>query len=306
MKLRPIHVDDYQMLKTHLARHQHPLSGYAVALLYEWNGVGGYEVKIGVRDDILFIGARNRLKPEISHLALPLPAESMSPRVLRQTAIELEFGIVGYVPETYFDLYSREQVERYFDVQSQPESHDYIYLASDLADLPGNGFAKKRNLIKQFEREWVEPGRTEIRPIDDQLIGPCREFLEAWCRERECDAPDRDLMAVEKQATLHALEKFELLELRGIAILVDNVISGMGIAAHLNQSTGVLNIQKAFASIKGLYQYLDRECARRLFVGHYEFINKESDMGVPGLGKSKRSYHPLKIVESFKLIPRSL
>ena len=67
---------------------------------------------------------------------------------------------------------------------------------------------------------------------------------------------------------------------------------------------GVLHFEKALSNIKGLYQYFDSECAKRLFKG-YKYINKESDMGDPGLAKSKKSYHPVMIVKSYKLIIKS-
>jgi hypothetical protein len=38
-----------------------------------------------------------------------------------------------------------------------------------------------------------------------------------------------------------------------------------------------------------------------LFDG-FTFLNKESDMGIPGLAKAKRSYHPVRMVRSFKLV----
>jgi len=62
----------------------------------------------------------------------------------------------------------------------------------------------------------------------------------------------------------------------------------------------ILNIEKADAHIRGLYQFLDQECARRLFEG-VEYINKESDMGIPELASSKRSYSPVKRIRSYQL-----
>jgi hypothetical protein len=66
---------------------------------------------------------------------------------------------------------------------------------------------------------------------------------------------------------------------------------------------GVLNFEKAFSDIKGLYQYFDRECARRLFPG-MAYINKENDMGEPGLQKAKKSYYPDRIVSAYELTVR--
>ncbi len=62
----------------------------------------------------------------------------------------------------------------------------------------------------------------------------------------------------------------------------------------------MLCFEKADADIEGIYQFLDNECAKRLFSG-YRFINKESDMGKPGLTKSKQSYHPVEIIKSYCL-----
>jgi hypothetical protein len=66
---------------------------------------------------------------------------------------------------------------------------------------------------------------------------------------------------------------------------------------------GVLNFEKAHGSIKGLYQFLDNECAKRLFTG-YTYINKESDMKLPNLAQSKKSYNPVAIVKSYCLTMR--
>ena len=58
------------------------------------------------------------------------------------------------------------------------------------------------------------------------------------------------------------------------------------------------------AEIKGLYQYFDQLCTDRLLNG-YRYINKESDMDVPGLAKAKKSYHPVMKIKSYKLILKS-
>jgi hypothetical protein len=63
---------------------------------------------------------------------------------------------------------------------------------------------------------------------------------------------------------------------------------------------GILNFEKAFPDVKGLYQFLDHECAKQLFAG-YRYINKESDMSLPNLAAMKKSYHPVMRVKSYRL-----
>jgi hypothetical protein len=94
-----------------------------------------------------------------------------------------------------------------------------------------------------------------------------------------------------------------MLDLNGIYLRVDGEISAFGIAAYLTKDMGVLHFEKAFTNIKGLYQYFDNLCAKTLFDG-FQFINKESDMNIPGLAKVKKSYHPTMMVKSYKLVLR--
>jgi hypothetical protein len=74
--------------------------------------------------------------------------------------------------------------------------------------------------------------------------------------------------------------------------------------SHLTQDMGVLNFEKAYPQIRGLYQFLDNECARELFRG-YLFMNKESDMGIANLAQSKKSYHPIEKLKSYCLTVKS-
>jgi hypothetical protein len=80
-------------------------------------------------------------------------------------------------------------------------------------------------------------------------------------------------------------------------------VSAFGIGSRLNGTTAVLNFEKADADIKGLYQYLDNQCAKNLFDG-FRYINKESDMNLPNLAESKQSYHPVLRVKSYALTLR--
>jgi hypothetical protein len=81
------------------------------------------------------------------------------------------------------------------------------------------------------------------------------------------------------------------------------VVSAFGISSILTDNMGVLNFEKAYHHIKGLYQFLDNECSKRLFKG-YKYINKESDMNLPNLAQSKKSYNPVMKVKSHRLTMR--
>ena len=88
-----------------------------------------------------------------------------------------------------------------------------------------------------------------------------------------------------------------------ILVRIDDAVSAIGIGSRLNRTTATLNFEKALSGIKGLYQFLDNECAKRLF-NEFQYINKESDMNLPNLAESKQSYNPILRVKSFALTLR--
>jgi hypothetical protein len=166
--------------------------------------------------------------------------------------------------------------------------------------LKGNKFSKKRNLIHQFTREYLRKGRVSVEQIEPKDIDECLQFLEIWCEQHACDVEQESNLACEKNAVTVTLRNLDSLESEGILIRVDGTVSAFGIGSRLSATMGVLNYEKAFAGIKGLYQYLDNECAKRLF-SKYRYINKESDMNLPNLAESKQSYNPIMRIKSFAL-----
>ncbi|MDD5170676.1 MAG: phosphatidylglycerol lysyltransferase domain-containing protein, partial [Syntrophales bacterium] len=106
--------------------------------------------------------------------------------------------------------------------------------------------------------------------------------------------------ACEKEAVTHALNSIEDMEWRSLWVRIDGQISAFVIVSHLTVDLGVMNFEKAYTHIRGLYQYLDNIGAQQLFDG-YKYINKESDMGIAALAASKKSYYPIKKLKSFCL-----
>ena len=300
MQFKPLEPSDYAKLKPFFERQPYRLSIYSLLSLIAWSDCL-YKTHYALDGNTLIIGNESPANPDDRYLILPLSGlEAFTPERLYDLAIDLGYRSYRFVSEDYLEAATPRKTGHWFEITEEPEYEDYVYSTDDLARLRGNRYAKKRNLIHQFSRDFLFPGRVEVTALSADLAGECLAFLEKWCEQRNCDIESDNNLACERQAVIRTLHHLDLLEGHGIVVRIDGAVSAFAIASRLNEDTGVLNFEKAFSDIRGLYQFLDNECAKRLFAG-CRWINKESDMNIFELAQSKKSYHPVLRVKSYRL-----
>ncbi|WP_372682240.1 DUF2156 domain-containing protein [Desulfosarcina sp.] len=292
---------DYVTHLPYFKNQRYPLCAYSLSSIIAWTN--DEYLPFGAEyADAFIVAAEFKTVKKNRHLLLPISPERMfAPEELVTVADLAGHTEYWFVPKMYVDHFGEKAIRRYFTIKHQGAYDDYVYRVDDLAGLKGNRYSKKRNLINQFQRDYVGPGKVVIDSINRDNAEECLLFLEAWCRERDCDADDQVDLSCEKQAAINTLNHFDVFNLKGILLRIDGQVSAFGISAPLTRDMATLQYEKAFGSIKGLYQYFDNACARALFNG-YTYLNKESDMGIPGLAKAKKSYHPYQMVRSVRLI----
>ena len=319
MNFKPVAIDDYGILKPFFTGHPYSLCVYSPASLIAWS-FRSFKAYYAIEEGKLFIAGEmeegdillqgvppNSTMPHRvtnRHLILPLAQGRLfSPAELHRHAERFGFERYWRVPADYIERLDHSELEALFDLEEQMGYEDYIYLTEDLIHLKGNKYSKKRNLINQFTREYLRKGRVEVEEILAKDVTECLQFLEIWCDQHDCEADPESDLACEKNAVITALENMERLEWKGLLIRVDGRVSAFGIGARLNETTATLNFEKADSEIKGLYQFLDNECAKRLF-RRFRYLNKESDMNLPNLAESKQSYNPVLRIKSYALTLR--
>ena len=303
MNFKPVAIDDYGILKPFFSGHPYSLCVYSPASLIAWS-FHSFKAYYAIEEGKLFIAGEMEENPENRHLILPLAQRRLfSPAELHRYAERLGFERYWRVPADYIETLDRSELEALFVMEEQKGYEDYIYLTEDLIHLKGNKYSKKRNLINQFAREYLRKGRAKVEEILAKDVAECLQFLEIWCEQHDCDADPESDLACEKNAVITALENMERLEWKGLLIRVDGRVSAFGIGTRLNETTATFNFEKADSGIKGLYQFLDNECAKRLF-RQFRYLNKESDMNLPNLAESKQSYYPVLRIKSYVLTLR--
>ncbi|MBK5276066.1 MAG: DUF2156 domain-containing protein [Desulfuromonadales bacterium] len=207
-------------------------------------------------------------------------------------ALLLESGLEIYGVEEDFAARFLTNVE--CAAVEDRDSFDYLYLREEMATLPGNRFHKKKNRINYFTARHNH----EVHTFSARYLCGCLQLLDEWARVAEVEG--NRSFGLEMDATVEALSQAEELGLEGIVVTVGNEVRAFAVGERLNHDTVVCHFEKADHFMEGLSQLVNREFCRLLF-SDCRYVNREQDLGEPGLRNAKLSYHPVELVKKFRL-----
>lgn len=172
------------------------------------------------------------------------------------------------------------------------DSCDYLYLREELATLPGSRFHKKKNRISYFTNRHTYT--TGI--LSSVHLQGCIQLVDRWLHNIHHETENS--LRLEVDATIEALRSAEQLGLSGVVVIVNDHIAAFALGERLNADTAVCHFEKADPFSEGLYQLVNREFSRLLF-SDCRYLNREQDLGDPGLRRAKLSYHPVELVKKY-------
>jgi hypothetical protein len=179
-------------------------------------------------------------------------------------------------------------------IEPTREHFDYLYATRDLIDLAGQKYHAKRNHIAQAWRAY----RYSYAPLLESQKHECLELADHWCKVRHCS---EDLGLIGEQAAVHeALEHAVALKLLGGIILIEGRVAAFALGELLNPETGVVHIEKAAPDQPGLYAVINQNFCTHAFE-KTTYVNREQDLGEKGLRKAKLSYHPVRLIEKYRI-----
>lgn len=181
-----------------------------------------------------------------------------------------------------------------FHLEPTRDHFDYVYRTEDLIQLSGNRYQAQRNHIHQVQRSSA----FSYEPLQERHLSACLDLAEKWCAQKKC-AEDLSLQG-EWGAVRASLQNFQDLSLQGAVILINGNVEAFTLGEPLNKETAVVHIEKANPMISGLYAVINQEFCRHSW-SQVPFINREQDLGVPGLRTAKMSYHPHHLVEKVRI-----
>ncbi len=174
------------------------------------------------------------------------------------------------------------------------DSYDYIYTVEELTELHGKKLQAKRNHCNRFEADHPDY-TTEI--VTPENLYRCREMVEKWYAVHEWN----EQIEQEKTAIARAFDAFAHTRMDGLMVIENGEVLAFSMGARMNDQYYDVCFEKAYSAINGAYAIINREFSR-MIAGKYpevRFLNREDDMGEPGLRQAKESYQPTVLLEKY-------
>lgn len=182
------------------------------------------------------------------------------------------------------------------------DGYDYVYNIDDLADLKGRSFQKKRNHLNRFLQAHPD---YRVEPMTKENLPIAMDLVSRWREGDACCNPDSEFY-LECKALRRAFAHFDELEMEGLILLEGEEALAMTMGSRLSPDTYDIHFEKALDMPESAYPAINMEFARYLRDKHPDvrFLNREDDLGVPGLRKAKLSYNPVRLIEKYWAVLR--
>ena len=122
-------------------------------------------------------------------------------------------------------------------------------------------------------------------------------FIKQWFLSFEHDSA---MSKCEEEGIYELLGNWDMYSMKGGYITAEDNIIGFTAGVTVGD-TAFIQIEKADHSIPGAYQFLSSEYLKSICTDNLKYVNREEDMGIPGLRKSKEALHPIEKLKKYTL-----
>lgn len=299
LAFRPLSFSDADRVRHFLEPNSEGSCQHAFASLLSLHEKYGDE--ICEADDTLFIHRANLDQQGVRVYLAPMPGRSYAEvgAAPWQTVLDdahahgcrVLFHTLTEKTKSYLDAF----VPSRFSFNPRRDLAEYIYESGRIAEFSGHALAKRRTEVRKLWNTFGD--RLQISSIGpDDFCDICRCEAQ-WLAEHNGD-PDFDSLARESRIVRFQLKNWTALKLRGIIARIDGKPVGFSYGAPVNGLYFDALIEKANPQIPGLYRALFQEEARQS-ASDYRYINREEDLGIPGLREVKMLYVPDILLEKY-------
>lgn len=288
-EIKPIVLEDKPLFDRYFSAYNGMNSEYTFTNMFMWRK--SYNIRYAIIDDTLCIFSRHGESPE----TVNFPIGDGNLKTVFDKLFDY-FASVGQAP--LIRIYNDSEIEALnqilpdrFIFTEDRNSFDYVYKVSDLVNLTGSQYHSKRNHINQF----VSKFDFEYQKITEKHLSPCFDMFEKWCNTKADSISDID---EQRKAVKTLIDNFDFLGVTGGCILVDGQIVAFSFGEVLStkNSVAVIHLEHADTEFQGSFPFINQQFLEHEWIDCV-YVNREEDMGLPGLRRAKKSYKPCLMIK---------
>ncbi|MFA5103805.1 MAG: phosphatidylglycerol lysyltransferase domain-containing protein [Candidatus Margulisiibacteriota bacterium] len=283
---KPLEREDKELFENYYFRRKIEISDHAFTNYYIWRKID---------------------QPQLTIIAGCLCALVMGPDKRRHFMMPLGDGDVKEAGKICLehtgsiiraDYHFKEAVgqNEQYEIVEDRDNFDYVYLTKDIAGLKGRNYDGKRNHINAFLKNNIYV----YEKMEKKHIDACIELNDIWCESKKKESEGFPNLECEAEAARETLLNKDFLGLIGGVIIVNDKILAFSLGQKLTEDTAVIHIEKSDPAVRGAAQLINREFASNE-LANFTYINREQDMGHPGLRRAKMSYHPVELKKKYNI-----
>ncbi|MDR3766338.1 MAG: phosphatidylglycerol lysyltransferase domain-containing protein [Butyricicoccus sp.] len=286
MEFRDITLEDKPQVDACARVYSYHLCEHCFTDLFIWRG--HYKTRICFWEGFLLVRMQTLTEQTVMYLA-PIGEGDLAAAISMLEQDARENGVPFIMCSIAEEMKPRiEQVmPGRFEYSTDESGWDYIYLSEKLQTLSGKKLQSKRNLVNRFQAAYE--GRWSYEDISKANTHDAFQFHIKWCEQNGC-MRDQEFWG-ETCAIGTALNYFDELDMRGGILRLDGNVIAFTLGSQATDDMFVVQIEKADHEIAGAYQMINQQFVKRN-CAHVKYVNREEDLGLEGLRKAKRSYHP--------------
>ena len=195
------------------------------------------------------------------------------------------------LPEEFEIL--EELFPKEFHLQADRDNSDYVYEISALSQLKGKKYHSKRNFVNRFESNY----NFVYQKMTPDFKDDCKTLYQKWYNEKIGSVPGLD---EEREAVFKLLDNWQYLDIVGGCLKCDEkmVAFSFGEAFCGRSDMAVIHLEHADTAYVGAFPAINKNFLSNEWQ-NFKYVNREEDMGLEGLRKSKLSYYPCFLTEKF-------
>ncbi|MBP7551985.1 MAG: DUF2156 domain-containing protein [Spirochaetes bacterium] len=290
LNFKPIDLSVKENFKRYFYSNKPDISEYTFTNLYVWRN--SRKISYAEYQGSLIIRAcyngENYLLPPIGK-----DVKNTYVKILEWIKKSENENSVRRIPEKDINIIKSNIEISDFKVVEDRDNFDYVFSSKDLAHLDGKKFSSKRNFYKKFLNEY----NLKYEKYKNEYKNKCIDLMNRWIDKKKDDKTLND----EYEAIIELLNNFDNLNIVGSVIFADDNLAAFAFGEELNDDVFVIHFEKADTKYIGIYQTINKLFIENEAVEKYKYINREQDLGIPGIRKAKESYYPEMFIKKYNI-----